>query len=170
MPRKRVPKAVEPATVPPELTALTEADPKLVAVFQALTTQQRRFLVEYVRTGNGAAAYRAAYNAKATTHVASVAGAATLATVGVAKFAEAMARRQLSDLLHVQKTFLEMSAANAQKWDAKKKKYVDTKTPDWGARKDGAEGLSRLHKLFAPTEINVTSKVQIVELPKKRPA
>lgn len=170
MPRKPAKKVEKPAPVPSELTPLTEADPKLVAEWMALNARQRAFLPVFIRTGNSAEAFRQAYNPDATPHQASVGGAGILANPSMSKFAKAMANRSLADLLHVQKTFREMSEAVVFKFDIKKKKYVTTDTPDWGARKDGAEGLSRLHKLFAPTEINVTSKVQIVELPKKRPA
>jgi hypothetical protein len=177
--REAIPKApkVSPASVdaPPAPEELaTVWDDTIAAGFKSLRPQQQDFLLAYLRTGNAAEAYRQAYNKLASDHLASVAGSRLVASVGIEPILAKFASYKTEALFTVVQGYREMAKATNPKWVQDKDGQWENvgDAPDWQARKEAYLGIRKVHGLDQPAEVKhsgeVTSKVQIVNLPTKK--
>lgn len=139
--------------IPEEL--VTVWDDEVARTFRDLRPQQQDFVIAYIATGNGAESYRRAYNKLASDHLASVAGSRLLASVGVGAILDKFTNRKTEALFRVTKTYFDLT-------EATKPNFVQDKdgqwsnagdTPEWKARKDGADGLSKIYGLNSPEKV-----------------
>lgn len=130
-------------------------DSAIAEAFKALRPKQQDFLLEYLRTGNAAAAYRKAYNPLASDHLASVCGSQVLASSGISGILAKFENRKTEALFRVTKTFFDLTEAAKPEWvedsDGQWQNVGDV--PDWKARKDGADGLCKIYGLNAPEKV-----------------
>ena len=172
----KAPLGVDPAAPQSPEELATVWDDAIAAGFQALRPQQQNFLLAYLRTGNAAEAYRQAYNKLASDHLASVAGSRLVASVGIEPILAKFASYKTEALFTVVQGYREMAKATKPEWvqdeDGTWENVGDT--PDWAARKEAMIGIRKVHGLDQPVELKhsgeVTSKVQIVNLPAKKSA
>lgn len=139
---------------PEALEAVWDKD--VAETFGTLPPKQQQFLIEYLKCWNGSAAYRKAYNPKASIAVASANGSRLIANDKVSAILAKFAERRTEALLTVSKTYFEMTAATLPK---------SRKAPDWKARKDGADGLARVYGLNAAEEKKVTGSITVKSSP-----
>jgi len=139
--------------IPEELESVW--DEAVAQAFAALRPQQQTFLLAYLGTGNAAESYRRAYNPLAKDHLAGNAGAQALETIGISGILAKFQSQRTHDLFLVVKTYREMAEATKPEWtedsDGQWQNVGDV--PDWKARKDGADGLSKIRGLNAPEKV-----------------
>jgi hypothetical protein len=165
----------EPRPVPKALKDLGDAS--LDDVWATLRPAQQAFLAVFLETGNSAEAYRRAYNPTASDHVASVSGSRMMSSAGIETIMAKMNDRRMAAMYAADKVYFDMTTATVPV-PVKDKKTGQYKivghSPDWKARKDGADGLSRRYGLNAEVNVKLSgkletkSKVLIVALPEKK--
>jgi phage terminase small subunit len=133
-----------------------ELDPvwtdKVASAYRALEPRQRVFILAYVRTWNGAEAYRQAYNNLASDQVAANSASRLLAKVGMKDILEAFLETQTEDLLLVKRTYTE-AARTATKpifgKDEEGQPILVLEQADHDVRIKAAQALAKLHGLNA---------------------
>lgn len=160
--------------IPEELQ--TVWDNEIATLFAGLRPQQQDFLLVYLREGNAAEAYRKAYNPLAKEHLASVSGSKLVASVGISAILAKFNDYKTEALFTVVQGYREMAKATKPEWVQDENGQWENvgDAPDWQARKEAFLGIRKVHGLDQPAEVKhsgeVTSKVQIVNLPTKKPA
>jgi hypothetical protein len=165
---KSLPAKIE--EVPEELSPVW--DDKIAEAFKGLNPKQQTFLIKYVSCWNGAEAYRTAYNPLAGDHLAASLGSRLIANDDISLILAKFADNKTEALFLVQKTYTE-AATQATKpifgKDELGQPVLVMDVPDHAVRVKAADSIAKLHGLNAPAEVKheVTSRVQIVELPPK---
>jgi hypothetical protein len=160
--------------IPEELAPVW--DDGIAEAFKALRPQQQTFLLAYIQTGNAAESYRRAYNRNASDHASSSLGAQAMATKGISGILAKFEDQKTHDLFLAVQTLREMAYATKPQWQQDKDGQWENAgdVPDWLARKHAVDGLTKLRGLNAADKVEhsgeITSKVVLVELPKKDPA
>lgn len=142
-----------PEPIPEELEVVW--DPGIAIAFKALRPKQQDFLLAFLREGNAAEAYRKAYNRTASDHLASVCGSQHLASLGIQSILSKFENRKVEALFRVTKTFFDLTEAVKADWVKDENGQYENAgdTPDWKARKDGADGLCKIYGLNAPEKV-----------------
>jgi hypothetical protein len=142
--------------IPEELEPVWNAD--VASAFATLEARQRVFLLTYVKTWNGAEAYRQAYNPLANDHIATNSGSRLLAKEGIKIVLEAFLDTQIEDLLLVKRTYVE-AAKTASKpifgKDDLGQPIMVMEQPDHDVRIKAAQALAKLHGFNAADKVEV---------------
>lgn len=119
-------------------------DDDVRTAFKALNPRQQNFLIEYLRTGVGATAYKVAYDPEASNHLAAAHGSRLVSNHNIQAVLKKFGDRKDDALQTVVKTYFDMANASHDERGEK---------PDWKTRKDGADGLSRIFGLNSPEKV-----------------
>lgn len=171
---KSAPKAAPlvKAVIPDELE--TVWDTEIAKAFQALRPQQQDFLLQYLRCGNQAEAYRRTYNSQAGDHLASNAGGQALESIGISSILAKFATQKTAMLFKVINGYSEMAEATKPNWVKDENGQYENagNDPDWIARDKALTGIRKVYGLDQPAEVKhsgeITSKVVQVNLPTKK--
>ena len=153
-------KQPSPPEGPEELSLVW--DHPVADAFGGLLPKQQQFLIEYLRSWNGAEAYRRAYNPLAKIEVACANSSRLIANAKVSAILEQFSSRRTEALLLVARTYFEMAQATKPSWveDSHGQYENAGDAPDWKTRKDGADGLAKLYGLYAPDKVNHAHEVR----------
>lgn len=144
----------------PEELGFIQGD-KALPAFHRLNLKQQKFLLHYIREGNGAEAYRQSYNQLAEANVAATCASRLLTNVDIKAVLEAFQDHKDEDLILIRRTYVE-AAKGAIKpiygkdSDGQPEKVEDL--PDYMTRIKAAEALAKLHGLNAPDKQELTGK------------
>jgi hypothetical protein len=142
--------------IPEELDPVWSAE--VATTFTALEPRQRAFLLAYVKTWNGAEAYRRAYNELANDATASSCGSRLLANASIKSILAAFLDTQIEDLLLVKRTYTE-AAKTASKpifgKDDLGQPILVMEQPDHDVRIKAAQALAKLHGFNAADKVEV---------------
>lgn len=142
----------------PEEIALLDSLPAIEA-FRALNPQQRVFVLAYINEGNGAEAYRQAYNNLASDTVAATCASRLLTYANIKAVLLAFRDHQEEDFRLVRQTFID-AAKTATKpifgKDEQGQPILVMEQPDHDARTRAASALSKLQGLNAAEKTEVT--------------
>ena len=145
------------AEIPEELSLLESE--KALPAFHRLNLKQQKFLLHFLREGNGAEAYRNSYNELAGDHVAAVCGSRLLTNVDIKAVLEAFQDHKDEDLILVRKTYID-AARSASKpifgKDNEGQPILVMEQDDHAVRIQAAEKLAKLQGLNAPDKQEVT--------------
>lgn len=142
----------------PEELALLNSE-KAVPAFHNLNLRQQKFILHYLGEGNGAEAYRQAYNELASDHVAAVCGSQLLTNPNIKIILEAFQDHKDEDLVLIRKTYIDAAKGAVKPVYGKDSNGQPEKVedlPDHAIRVKAAESLSKLHGLNAADKHEVT--------------
>jgi phage terminase small subunit len=152
--------------IPEELTEI--ADDKVLPAFHRLNLKQQKFLLHYLRHGNGAEAYRQAYNEMADDHVAAVVGSRLLTNVDVKTVLAAFQDHKDEDLVLVRTTYVN-AARTATKpifgKDEQGQPILVMEQEDHAVRVKAADSLAKLHGLNAAEKKEISGSITVVSTP-----
>jgi hypothetical protein len=151
-------------------------DEGIATAFLALPPKRQAFLLNYVKCWNAAESYRQSHNPLASDHVASANGSRLVANDSIGLILAKFANNKTEALFLVQKTYHEAAQLATKPIFGKDdlgQPILVLEQPDYAVRVKAAEAIAKLHGLNQPAEVKhsgeVTSKVQIVNLPTKKP-
>lgn len=152
--------------IPEELTEI--ADDKALPAFRRLNLRQQKFLLHYIREGNGAEAYRQAYNELASDHVAAVVGSRLLTNADIKTVLSAFQDHKDEDLILVRKTYVD-AARGATKpifgKDSEGQPILVMEQEDHAVRVKAASELSRLHGFNAAEKKEISGSITVQSSP-----
>jgi len=135
----------------PEEIALLQ-DEKAVPAFHRLNLKQQKFILHYLKEGNGAEAYRQSYNELANDTTAATCGSRLLTYADIKVVLAAFQDFRDEDLVLVRKTFVD-AAKTASKpifgKDNEGQPILVMEQEDHAVRVKAAESLAKLHGLNA---------------------
>jgi hypothetical protein len=142
----------------PEELSLLESE-KAIPAFHRLNLNQQKFILHFLREGNGAEAYRQSYNELASDHVAAVCASRLLTNVDIKTILEAFQDHKDEDLILIRNTYVN-AARTANKpifgKDSAGQPILIMEQEDHAVRIQAAEKLAKLQGLNAPDKQEVT--------------
>jgi hypothetical protein len=127
-------------------------DEEIKAAFADLREKQQKFLLAYVREGNGAEAYRQVYNPLASNHLAAACASQILSSIALKAILRRLADTRAEDMLLVKATFKEASETAIKPVYGKDEEGQPIKVediPDHDIRVRAADKLAKLSRLYA---------------------
>lgn len=148
--------------LPEELSLL--ADEKALPAFHRLNLKQQKFVLHYLTEGNGAEAYRQAYNGNANDQVAATCGSRLLTYVDIKTVLAAFQDHKDEDLVLIRRTFVN-AARSASKpifgKDDLGQPILVMEQEDHAVRVKAAEALAKLHGLNAAEKKEISGSITI---------
>jgi len=147
---------------------------EIAAIFKGLQPKQRDFIIEYIKCGVGAEAYRRVYNPLASDPLAAASASQILSNINISSILSQFVTNKTEALFLVQKVYADAMYTATKPIFGKDdlgQPILVMEQPDHAIRVKAAEASAKLHGLNQPTEvkqsIDLVSKVIQVELPKK---
>lgn len=152
--------------IPEELTEI--ADDKALPAFHRLSLKQQKFLLHYLREGNGAEAYRQSYNELADDHVAAVVGSRLLTNVDIKTVLSAFQDHKDEDLILIRGAYVDAIKTAIKPIYGKDSAGQPEKIedlPDHLVRVKAASELSKLHGLNAAEKKEISGSITVMSSP-----
>lgn len=138
---------------PEELATVWNEEVRLA--FESLTPKHQAFLLEYLKTWNASAAYRAIYNPMASPQVSSACGSRVLGIASIQTILKRFQDTRTEDLFLVKAVFKEAATEAVKpifgKDEAGQPCHIED-IPDYDVRVKGATQLAKLSRLFDDPE------------------
>jgi phage terminase small subunit len=142
----------------PEELGFIQGD-KALPAFHRLNLKQQKFLLHYIREGNGAEAYRQSYNELAEDNVAATCASRLLTNVDIKAVLEAFQDHKDEDLILIRRTYVDAAKGAIKPIYGKDSNGQPEKVedlPDHDVRIKAAQSLAKLHGLNAAEKQEIT--------------